>query len=85
MLAAGKSATTVVTWTLPVPAARPGAGRAAPGLGQAEVDLASGRRARWRSRSGRSRHPGACGVFLGDLSYVGTTGDLPGTPRRRTR
>jgi arginine decarboxylase len=26
-------------------------------------------------------HPGACGVILGDPSYVGTTGDLPGHAR----
>jgi lysine decarboxylase len=29
-------------------------------------------------RAALAAHPGACGVFLGDPSYVGTTGDLPG-------
>ena len=30
-------------------------------------------------------HPGACGVILGDPSYVGTTGDLAGHAGPRTR
>jgi arginine decarboxylase len=29
-------------------------------------------------RAALASHPGACGVFLGDPSYVGTTGDLAG-------
>jgi arginine decarboxylase len=29
-------------------------------------------------RDALARHPDACAVFLGDPSYVGTTGDLPG-------
>ncbi|HEY6277968.1 MAG TPA: hypothetical protein VIX86_16740 [Streptosporangiaceae bacterium] len=29
-------------------------------------------------RAALARHPGACAVFLGDPSYVGTTGDLAG-------
>jgi arginine decarboxylase len=29
-------------------------------------------------RAALARHPGACGVFLSDPSYVGTTGDLAG-------
>src|SRR5499433_570593 len=29
-------------------------------------------------RAALAAHPGACGVFLGDPSYVGTTGDLTG-------
>jgi lysine decarboxylase len=29
-------------------------------------------------RAALAAHPGACGVFLGDPSYVGTTGDLAG-------
>src|SRR5690349_731835 len=29
-------------------------------------------------REALASHPGACGVFLGDPSYVGTTGDLAG-------
>ncbi len=29
-------------------------------------------------RAALAEHPDACGVFLGDPSYVGTTGDLPG-------
>ena len=32
-------------------------------------------------RAALAAHPGACGVFLGDPSYVGTTGDLAGHAR----
>jgi lysine decarboxylase len=32
-------------------------------------------------RDALAAHPGACGVILGDPSYVGTTGDLPGHAR----
>lgn len=32
-------------------------------------------------REALAAHPGACGVILGDPSYVGTTGDLPGHAR----
>ena len=46
-----------------------------------EVDPASGLPgavAAETVRAALAAHPGACGVFLGDPSYVGTTGDLAG-------
>ncbi len=66
----------------PLAAARAGPGRAAAGVGAARdrrrapgcpaaVAVAT-------VRAALAAHPGACAVFLGDPSYVGTTGDLAG-------
>ena len=59
----------------------PGAGRAAPGVGAARDRPglgAAGPVAVATVAAALAAHPGACGVFLGDPSYVGTIGDLAG-------
>src|SRR5262249_36918058 len=65
----------------PVPAARAGAGGPAAGVGAAGTRSAD-RPARRPGRADRPRRPppppGACAVFLGAPSYVGTIGDLAG-------
>jgi len=67
-----------------VAAARPGDGGPAAGLGAAGDR--PGYRPAWRGggadgQGALAAHPDACGVILGDPSYIGTTGDLAGHAR----
>src|ERR1039457_2928928 len=65
----------------PVAAARPVMAGARPVWVRPDIDPVSGLPAAVAVRTVRdalAAHPDACGVILGDPSYVGTTGDLAG-------